>query len=87
VTNGDFRAYYTRDNKVYTAKNDWTKKTGKHLVKWGRRRSTTTWRWTPIRYAERGQRAGHLRARQTAFHYRNPEGSAALQDRWEHEGW
>jgi outer membrane receptor for ferrienterochelin and colicin len=86
VSNGDYPRYYTRDNKVFTVKNDWTKKTGKHLVKWGAQGIYNDLQVNSIRYPNEVNGLGTYGSDKTAFHYYNPEGSLYLQDRWEHEG-
>ena len=86
VTNGDFPRYYTRDNKVYTVKNDWTTKEGKHLVKWGAQGIYNDLQVFSLRYPNEMNGTGTYGGDKTAFHYYNPEGSLYLQDRWEHEG-
>jgi outer membrane receptor for ferrienterochelin and colicin len=86
VTNGDFPRFYTRDNKVYTVKTDWTKKTGRHLVKWGAQGVYNDLRVNDLLYPNEENQLGTYGADLTTFHYYNPEGSLYLQDRWEHEG-
>ena len=86
VSNGDFPRYYTRDNKVYTAKNDWTMKEGKHLIKWGAQGIYNDLQVFSLRYPNELNGEGTYGQDKTAFHYYNPEGSLYLQDRWEHEG-
>jgi outer membrane receptor for ferrienterochelin and colicin len=86
VSNGDFPRYYNRDNKVYTVKNDWTMKEGKHLVKWGAQGIYNDLQVFSLRYPNELNGEGTYGQDKTAFHYYNPEGSLYLQDRWEHEG-
>ncbi len=86
VSNGDYPRFYTRDNSVYTIKNDWTKKQSKHLVKWGVQGIYNDLQVNSLRYPNESNVAGTYGSDKTAFHYYNPEGSLYLQDRWEHEG-
>ncbi len=86
VTNGDYPRFYTRDNKVYTVKNDWTKKQQKHLIKWGVQGIYNDLLVNSLRYPNEINVQGTYGSDKTAFHYYNPEGSLYLQDRWEHEG-
>jgi outer membrane receptor for ferrienterochelin and colicin len=86
VSNGDYPRFYERDNKIYTVKTDWTKKTGKHLVKWGAQGIYNDMQVNSIYYPNEINQLGSYGTDKTAFHYYNPEGSLYLQDRWEHEG-
>ncbi len=86
ASNGDYPRFYTRDNQVYTIKNDWTKKQQKHLIKWGVQGLYNDLQVNSIRYPNEINVQGTYGTDKTAFHYYNPEGSLYLQDRWEHEG-
>lgn len=86
VTNGDYPRFYSRDNRVYTVKNDWTKRHGKNLIKWGAQGVYNDLQVLSLRYPNEVNGEGTYGSALTNFHYYNPEGSLYMQDRWEHEG-
>jgi len=86
VSNGDYPRFYSRDNQVYTVKNDWTKRHGKNLIKWGAQGVYNDLQVFSLRYPNEINGEGTYGGSKTDFHYYNPEGSLYMQDRWEHEG-
>ncbi|MDI6809026.1 MAG: TonB-dependent receptor [Candidatus Eisenbacteria bacterium] len=86
VTHGDYPRYYTRNTKVWTVKSDVSTKFRGHIISSGAEGTYNDMRLLGIDYPVQINAQGLNGGYRSDYHYFNPEGSAYIQDRWEHEG-
>jgi outer membrane receptor for ferrienterochelin and colicin len=85
VTWGDYATWSSRDTRVLTGKFDFTKKYKRHTFQAGLETVYNDMRYLEVDLPYLTQANGEI-GRRTRYHYYSPDGSAYIQDKWEHEG-